>query len=620
MNILAIYHEAKSKYAYAYDEKTLHIRLRTAKSDVKHVSLVWGDPFNWKRERDEVTWAYAKDAPMAMVNDYSDRLYDYWFLEVIPEYKRTKYAFVLNGSDDGAPVFFGSHGATDMMRHPEIVKSLNEYFNFPYINAEDVFSAPKWVEDTVWYQIFPERFANGDTSLDKPEVLPWGSKKEVTNEMHFGGDLKGVIDHLDYIADLGATGICFTPIFEAPTTHKYDTIDYHRIDPEFGDNETFKRLVEEAHKRGIRVMLDAVFNHCGFKHPYFQDVVKKGMDSEYAQCFHLLSEPVVNFELNAKGFPAPKKPLKAGDLNYETFAFTPNMPKWRTSNPVAEKYLLDVTTYWIKNYDIDGWRLDVSNEVSHAFWRKFKETVRAVKPDLFILGENWDDSSPWLDGDQFDSVMNYEFTYPVWHLLSREPNYSDFGVEAFKDSICRLLISYPKNVARSMFNLLDSHDTSRLHTMLNDDVRLVKLAFAIQMTFGGSPSVYYGSEIGLFGVHDGNRQCMIWDEAEQNLDLKAHVKRLIALRKAHPAMKVVDLAWIELDGIEEVLAYRKAIEKEEIVVLINMKETPQPIELSGLGLNLMYDLYAGTDLTLSERDRLSLDGFSFRILSSTSPL
>lgn len=620
MNILAIYHEAKSKYAYAYDEKTLHIRLRTAKSDVKQVSIVWGDPFNWKREKDEVIWVNAKDAPMAMVNDYSDRLYDYWFIEVVPEYKRTKYAFILNGVDDGAPVFFGSHGATDMTRHPEIVKSLNEYFNFPYINAEDVFGAPKWVEDTVWYQIFPERFANGDASLDKPEVLPWGSEKEVTNEMHFGGDLKGVIDRLDYIADLGATGIYFTPIFEAPTTHKYDTIDYHRIDPEFGDNETFKILVEEAHKRGIRVMLDAVFNHCGFKHPYFQDVVKKDMSSEYAQCFHLQSEPVVNFELNAKGFPAPKRPLKAGDLNYETFAFTPNMPKWRTSNPVAEKYLLDVATYWIENYDIDGWRLDVSNEVSHVFWRKFKETVRAVKPDLFILGENWDDSNPWLGGDQFDSVMNYEFTYPVWHLLSREPNYSDFGVEAFKDSISRLLVSYPKHVARSMFNLLDSHDTSRLHTMLNDDVRLVKLAFVIQMTFGGSPSVYYGSEIGLFGVHDGNRQCMIWDEAEQNLDLLAHVKRLIALRKTHPAMRVVDLTWIELDGTEEVLAYRKNDEKEAIVVLINMKETPQSIDLRGSGLSLSHDLLKGTELSLSERDRFSLDGFGFRILSSTSPL
>ncbi len=618
MNILAIHHEAKSKYAYAYDEKSLHIRLRTAKSDVKHVSLLWGDPFNWKREKGEVTWAYAKDAPMAMVNDYSDSLYDYWFIEVVPDYKRTKYAFILNG-DDVAPVFFGSHGATDMTRHPEIVKSLNEYFNFPYINAEDVFKAPKWVEDTVWYQIFPERFANGDASLDKPEVLPWGSEKEVTNEMHFGGDLKGVIDRLDYIADLGATGIYFTPIFEAPTTHKYDTIDYHRIDPEFGDNETFKILVEEAHKRGIRVMLDAVFNHCGFKHPYFQDVVKMGMASEYAQCFHLLSEPVVNFELNTKGFPAPKKPLKAGDLNYETFAFTPNMPKWRTSNPVAEKYLLDVATYWIENYDIDGWRLDVSNEVSHTFWRKFKETVRAVKPDLFILGENWDDSNPWLGGDQFDSVMNYEFTYPVWHLLSRESNYSDFGVEAFKDSISRLLVSYPKHVARSMFNLLDSHDTSRLHTMLNDDVRLVKLAFVIQMTFGGSPSVYYGSEIGLYGVHDGNRQCMVWDEAEQNLDLLAHVKQLIALRKAHYAMKTVDLSWIELDGSDEVLGYRKGDAKEGIVVLINMKETSQIIDLKALGLSLTHDLYAEAELTLSERDRLSLDGFDFRILSYTSP-
>lgn len=634
MNIHALYHEAKSKYAYAYDENTLHIRLRTAKDDIAAVTMIWGDPFNWRRLTDAEklkngesgdftqthTWAHAPEAPLQMVKDYSDQHFDYWFIAVVPEYKRTRYAFILsdnnfeNSQTDGVNpaqmFFFGAHGAVNMEKHPEILKSLGDYFNFPYINDEDVFAAPSWVKDTVWYQIFPERFANGDASINKPHTLPWGSKKEVTNDMHFGGDLQGIIDHLDYIADLGATGIYFTPIFEAPTTHKYDTIDYFKIDPEFGTNETFKKLVEEAHRRGIRVMLDAVFNHCGFKHPYFQDVVKHGMDSHFAQCFHLLREPVINFPISPEGFPAPKGHMP---VNYETFAFTPNMPKWRTGNPVAEQHLLDVATYWIKEYDIDGWRLDVSNEVPHEFWRKFKKVVREVKPDLFILGENWDDSNPWLKGDQFDSVMNYEFTYPVWHLLSREAQYADFGAEAFKNSISRLLVSYPKNVAVNMFNLLDSHDTSRLRTQLNDDDRLVKLAFVLQMAFGGSPSVYYGSEVGLFGVHDGNRQCMVWDEAKQNLDLKAHVKRMIELRHANPVMKDMDIHWLETDLNAEILGFSKTAGDETFKFVFNFSEADQPLMVKDVLGAVSYDVYRGEALSTDSQNQTVLEAFSFRI-------
>lgn len=571
MNIHGLYHEAKSKYAYAYDEQTVHIRLRTAKDDIKSVKALWGDPFNRHRRAEH---------SKVMEKEYTDLHYDYWFIAISPEYKRMRYAFLLDDT-----TFMGAHGTMDLKVHPESIHSFGDYYNFPYLNAEDVFSAPTWVKDTVWYQIFPERFANGDASLDLPHTLPWGSQTKVTNEMHFGGDLKGVIEKLDYIKDLGATGIYFTPIFEAPTTHKYDTIDYFKIDPSFGDNATFKLLVQEAHKRGIRVMLDAVFNHCGFKHPYFQDVVKHGYDSEYAQCFHLLSEPVINFPLNEQGFPKLSREFKEGMLNYETFAFTPNMPKWRTGNPVAQAYLLDVATYWIEEYDIDGWRLDVSNEVSHEFWRMFRQHVKAIKPDVFILGENWDDSTSWLRGEQFDSVMNYELTYPIWHLLSNEAEYADYDVQKFQNDVSKLLVMYPKNITPYLFNLLDSHDTSRLKTMLHDDDALVKLAFLMQMSFSGSPSVYYGSEIGLTGVHDGNRQCMTWDESKQNTDLRNHVKQLIHLRSTYDAMKAVDVKWIKASelGVHKVdtqlLAYTKETEQHKLKFILNLSDEPCQIRI-----------------------------------------
>ena len=208
-----------------------------------------------------------------------------------------------------------------------------------------------------------------------------------------------------------------TPIFESPSSHKYDTTDYFKVDPEFGDNEILGRLVEEAHKEVFRVMLDAVFNHCGFQHPFWQDVLRKGKKSEYYDCFYILDEsmPVFDGEI-VDGLPqeVPRERLK-----YRTFAYTPTMPKWNTGNPKVRKYLMDAACYWVEKYHIDGWRLDVSNEVSHDFWREFRKRIKAINPDVYILGENWDNSLPWLQGDQFDAVMNYEFAMPVWNYFKK---------------------------------------------------------------------------------------------------------------------------------------------------------------------------------------------------------
>ncbi len=564
MNVYGIVHEAKSKYAYQAEEGVLHLRIKTAVGDVSGVDLVWGDPFFWTRREG---WQAEPESPKAMTLEHSDAYYDYWFIAIEPTYRRVRYAFVLK-SEEGRWVF-GANGLTDTAVHKDAHRNLRYFFNFPYLNEEDRYKAPAWVKDTVWYQIFPERFANGDSTLNLKGTLPWNSQPEVTNEMRFGGDLEGVVAHLDDIQALGVTGIYFTPIFEAPTTHKYDTIDYFKIDPAFGDNATFKRLVEEAHKRGMRVMLDAVFNHCGFKHPYFQDVVEKGFDAYYAQCFHLLREPVVNFPLDKDGFPDCRAMDTNGALNYETFAFTPNMPKWRTDNPVAAEYLLDVATYWIEHYDIDGWRLDVSNEVSHAFWRRFKERVQKVKPDVFIMGENLDNAEPWLKGDQFHSIMNYSFTYAVWRLLGGDETALDFTVADYKAAVSALLVDYPIPVAENLFTFLDCHDTSRIMTLLGKSTEKVEIAYLLQMTFPGCPCIYYGSEIGLEGVHDGNRVCMPWEPERQAHPLKAHVQELIRLRKARPAMRATRFEWLATDDTGRVLAFEKSAEGDRMAVVIN---------------------------------------------------
>lgn len=629
MNLIGIHHEPKSQYAYACDSKTVHLTLRTVKDDVAKVTLLWGDPFDWSPKLEEhskveqgsrieegaqekiTEWIWQRGQAFEQIctKAYSDGLYDYWFARIQPEWKRARYGFLLQDHLETQEIIFGARGFFDLVSKPEKRYAIGDYFNFPYINQEDVFAVPEWVQDTVWYQIFPERFANGDPALNRPGTLPWGKHQTVSNDMLFGGDLQGIIDHLGYIADLGITGIYFTPIFEATSTHKYDTIDYYKIDPAFGTNETFKELVEKAHALGIRIMLDAVFNHCGFKHPFFQDVLQKGRASKYYDWFHILQDPVVNFPIK-DGYPKPHSHQLAGKLNYETFAFTPMMPKWRTGNPDCEAYLLDIGRYWIENYHIDGWRLDVSNEVSHDFWRKFRTVVKTADPNCFILGENWDDATPWLRADQFDGVMNYEWTTPIWRLLAAPSQVdSSYSLCEFENAVSRLMATTPSTIARTMFNLIDSHDTSRVLTLMGGSIPKVKIAFLLQMIFAGSPSVYYGSEQGLTGIGDGNRQCMVWDENQGNQSLHQHVKRLIAIRHQEPLTKVIDLEFQNWSGDEAPLVIIKKAQNQQLIILVNLSEKENCIDIPVEMVGPVDDLYHQDKLHLTEKHTLEPHGF-----------
>jgi cyclomaltodextrinase / maltogenic alpha-amylase / neopullulanase len=553
MNKLALWHNAKSEYSYAYDSKTLHIMLRTAKNDIDKVYIIYGDPFSWiNNQAGKTVWKHEK---IEMKKRYQTDDFDFYFIEIRPPYLRTKYAFLLENKDQ---FLFGSKRVKTIESKDDLYDlfDLSEYFNFPYLNHEDLHNTPSWVKDTVWYQIFPDRF----NSQSKNSKLMWG-KLPVNNHEFYGGDLLGVIDKLDYLKDLGITGIYFTPIFKAPSAHKYDTEDYFKIDPQFGTNEDFGLLVEEAHKRNIKVMLDGVFNHSGYYHPFFQDVVKNGEHSEYKDCFFIDKHPVINFPLDNNGKPINYFGI---DLNLKTFAFTPHMPKWNTSNPIVEKHLLDCIAYWIEKYDIDGWRLDVSNEISHDFLRQIKKVSRRTKKDTFILGENWDSSIPWLHGDQLDSVMNYDLSYPIWKYLEHK-----IDLSAFKNMVTMYLAQTPKNVMENMFNLVGSHDTIRIKRRLKDDVRRVKLSYLLMFLSAGAPNIYYGDEIGMTGEHDpDNRRCMLWDKKDQDLDFYNFTKRLIELRQKHPSFIDYDYHFIDLD----ILAFKKTTKNDEILVLINNGE------------------------------------------------
>jgi len=579
MDLSSFIHEPKGVFSYALDQNTLHIRIKTKKGDISGVTLLAVDPFNWKPSAaDPNLYEFAVDSMqhVEMKKDYVTRLHDCWFAEVTDLiWRRVKYGFVL---DDGSrKCFAGCHDFIALEDEWAPPADHTNYFNYPYILEEDLYRSPAWVKDTVWYQIFPDRFNRG-AGAEKYGAPDWGSDEPDGDAITFGGDLQGVMEKLDYIQSLGCDGLYFTPVFTSPSSHKYDASDYFRIDPHFGDNESLGKLVEEAHNRGIRVMLDAVFNHCGYEHPFWQDVLKNGQSSPYFDYFYIL---------DPEKPAAPELPgaLAEGNyfgeqLNYRTFAFAENMPKWNTGHPAAREYLLSIAVYWTERYHIDGWRLDVANEVSHDFWREFRKRIKSINQDIYILGENWFNSSPWLLGDQFDAVMNYEFTAPVTRFFGMDlQNQERYSASDFVFAINQLLVSYPKHVTANMFNLLDSHDTARILTICGDQPEPVKLAYVFLFTYAGSPSIYYGGEVGMRGDQHHNRQCMLWNREEQNLELFDTIRRLVELRKQYSAFRETDIHWLLADEENNTLLYKKESRENTLYVVLHNSPKAAEIEL-----------------------------------------
>ncbi|TJY41516.1 alpha-glycosidase [Cohnella pontilimi] len=529
----AIYHRPKNNWSYAYDRQTVHIRVRTKRNDVNRVTLIHGDKYDWHRAGSE---------QVEMTRFAQDALFDYWQAEVKPKYRRLKYGFRFHSGTE--TLWLNEQGFHD--REPD---SPNLYFEFPFLNPADVFKPPAWVKDAVFYQIFPERFANGDPSNDPEGVVPWGGVPQYNN--FFGGDLQGVIDHLDHLQELGINAIYFNPLFQATTNHKYDTEDYLKVDAHFGTNEKLKELVDACHARGIRVLLDAVFNHSGRTFAPFVDVLEKGEASRYADWFHVRKFPLAVVD----GVPT-----------YDAFAFEPHMPKLNTENEEVQRYLLEVARYWIEDIGVDGWRLDVANEVDHQFWRKFRDVVKAANPDAYILGEIWHDSLPWLSGDQFDAVMNYPLTEAILDYTVRGTR----DGRHFADLAGTLLAAYPQQAIEAAFNLLGSHDTPRLLTLSKGDKRRVRLASAIQFTMAGAPCIYYGDEIGLDGGQDpGCRKCMEWDEERQDRELFKFFAELVRLRRGHRALRDGSLEIVHAEPGRATLAYTREADGERFLVALN---------------------------------------------------
>lgn len=556
MLLEAVYHRPKQNWAVAYDSRTIQLRIRVKKNDVAEIYAWTGDKYAWEQTSELIS----------MYKFISDEMFDYWECAVQPPFRRLKYGFLLQQGKE--KIWMTENGFT--ATRPKVLEGL---FEFPFINPVDVFAPPAWVKNAVFYQIFPERFANGDPSNDPESVLPWGDKPNRYSS--FGGDLQGIIDHLDHLTELGINALYLTPVFKATTNHKYDTEDYMQVDPHFGDNETLKKLVKSCHERGIRILLDAVFNHAGRTFAPFVDVLENGEASRFKDWFHVRQFPIV---------------LEGLLPGYDTFAFEPLMPKLNTEHPEVKQYLLEVAEYWIREVGIDGWRLDVANEVDHQFWREFRKVVKTANPDAYILGEIWHESSAWLQGDQFDAVMNYPCTEAVLDFFAR----GAIDAEQFAHAIGKQLSRYPLQASEVAFNILDSHDTPRFLTQCGGNTRKLMLAALFQFTFMGTPCIYYGDEIGMAGDGDpDSRRCMEWERSRQNRDLFAYYQHLIRIRLEQPALRAGTIRIHEAAPSGTLLAFERRLAEDTIVVLLNNDSTIQSLRVP-VGAKDWQDLFTGT--------------------------
>ncbi len=561
MNLHAIYHKQKSNYAYACGNQELHIRLRTAKDDCLGVNIVIAEKHLWSGKE---THSMKKIA--------SDHLFDYYQYESRIKISRVGYYFEL--SDKEEKWIYSESGFTKAY---DDENAYFHYFQFPYLNEADVLTVPSWTKNAVFYEIFVERFCNGDRENDKKELTPWG--EALGPHSFYGGDLKGILDKLEYLQKLGINALYLTPVFTSPNNHKYDTVDYREIDPMFGDKELLCRLVDKAHEKGIRIILDGVFNHSSWYFAPFLDVVEKGEASRYKDWFYIKNYPVTRFsEEEVRDY---SKPLDLSGLNYSVFGTSPHMPKLNTENRELRKYLLDTAAYWMKEAKIDGWRLDVSDEISHDFWREFRKTVKEINPEALIIGENWHNAYPWLMGDQFDGVMNYPFTKSaIQFFATGEKEAEDLAA----DLSGYLMWNY-RQANSCMLNLLDSHDTMRFLRWCGEDTGKLKMALMLLFTYTGMPCLYYGTEIGMTGGGDPDcRRTFDWNERNWNRDLKSFCETLITLRKTKEALSSGEITLTAKDGI---FYLARSCRGKEIITVLNHTEREAPIGLLDRGTVLL---------------------------------
>lgn len=481
-----------------------------------------------------------------------------------------QYSFALR-SDTGRPVYLTAAG---------VAGGIERLDRWSLVVDRPAVEVPSW--GGIIYQIFPERFANGDPSIDPAGVVRWGSPPRAVEFQ--GGDLIGVRKNLDRLEWLGVRVIYLNPIFTSPSNHKYDTVDYFSVDPAFGGNEALADLVEAAHGRGIRVILDASFNHVHPSFFAFQDLIEHGPASRFAGWFvvkrwplsigvrpHLVDgdEHATWLERWPREVGVPLEELAddgpAVEPSYDSWTGVPTMPRLDLSHPEARRYALDVARYWVREFGTDGWRMDVARYIDDDFWDDFREEVRSEKEDAYLLAEVFGNASNWLQGNRFDATMNYTFRSICLRFLATE----DMDGSEFLDEASRTVFQYAWPVTLASQNLIGSHDTPRFLTVAGGEAWRLRLATVLQMTMPGMPGIYYGDELEMTGENDpGCRGAYPAD-----VDLAEHptarmIRELALLRSELPDL--VDGPWRPVDAGDDHVAF----ERGGILVVVNRGSSP----------------------------------------------
>lgn len=567
---------------------------------------------------------------------------------------------------------------------------------------------PQWAKKVVWYQIFPERFSNGDVNNDPTiddikgadpkelpkvwEIHPWGSDwyelqdYEITNgepelwkhllRRRYGGDLQGIIDKLDYLQDLGITAIYLNPVFQSPSLHKYDGESYHHIDPNFGpdpegDRELIAtenpldpstwvwtsadslalKLIEEIHRRDMKIIFDGVFNHLGYNSFAFQDVLNNKENSPYKDWFIINS-----WEDKDKGT----------EFDYQGWFGVKSLPEFREdSSGIVEgprEYIFNATKRWMNpqdkgiEYGIDGWRLDVAFCVDHAFWKKWRNHVRSINPEAYMTAEIVDSPEkvkPYMQGDEFDGEMNYNFAFASSEFFFNTDS-TKISASEYDQKLKELRELYPQGVAYVSQNLFGSHDANRIGSHIVNrnngignfrnwghyfgasvasnnpdystrkpqvtDVELQKLFAIMQMTYVGAPMIYYGDEVGMWGGNDPDcRKPMVWsdikyddevynadgsmhdpDEVEVNISLLQHYKKLIHIRNNNNALQSGTYKKLFTDDENGILIFEREYAGEKIIVLINNGAKDFTVDIPELKEGIYSDLLSEKEYNYDE--------------------
>ncbi|MGQ9901052.1 MAG: alpha amylase N-terminal ig-like domain-containing protein [Fimbriimonadales bacterium] len=525
----AIRHEPRDLRDRNPVDGQLYLRLRVRKHDVAQATLFYRQNGRTRR--------------VAMEPFVSDALYTYFRVRV-PE--------------DDIEYWFELRDGRTRLRLPA------DGTAFRHRRGENRFEVPDWVQDAIFYQIVPDRFYNADTTNDPDPSQPIDFTGRIEGDGFYGGDLQGILKQLDYLRTLGVDTLYLTPVFASVTHHNYDTDDYERVDPELGTDEDLLQLSQTLHQHGMRLVLDGVFNHVGIYFFAFQDLLRHQEQSPFRDWFIVERFPVA----------------VEGNPNYWAWWNIPYMPKLNHANPLVRRYLLGVVERWTRTLRLDGWRLDVPNEVPNEFWRAFRSVVRRANPDAVIIGEIWDDAGLWLQGDMFDSVMNYVWRGAVLGFVA----HGSLTPSQFDQRMAQLQVMYPRQSLYAMYNMLSSHDTPRFRRECGGDLSRVRLGVLLQFTAIGAPALYYGDEIGMDGGGTpDNRRPMRFECTSDEQALLDYVRALIALRKQSVALRRGEWTTVLVDDARGLYGFVRHTEGDAALVVINRSDQPQRAQLPAWG-------------------------------------